>query len=368
MHKLLILKNGRILCSLFWVLLLIDATAAVDYSNGDSRIGYYDIVPRKAMNFPQIYLCPTSYMNSSYLNETKETEERYLNQTWDNRNAANTSSNEGILTEKPEELYKKMMKIGFDEKEIFLACQFRSLFLTPVLCRDIVRPVLDVNYGKCYLIDVGDRKQQVPGQGLMLLIHLKSELFVTSPSMAPLTVGWHLRVGMQIDQGGSESIYVTPGTYTQISLTEEHLIYDNDECVKNNSEIKILSGDYSQSNCIMDCFLQTVHDRCKCILMTDKYFLKPSANFTFCNKNDGIACILPRVTNDLNAAAEIEKCRSKCGPPCEIWRYDTKSTSLPINRYSRPVASRGEDPNNYMYLRVAFSRLETKEYRQHKQP
>lgn len=400
-NKVASAMTSVVCAKVFWVLLVAAGSAILIYGLYKSKVerfygspagtNSYNVITKIEMDFPEIYICPTNYINKTYLEETKSAEEllrlyrtslvfqdpKNMNGNPKSKGKREADEEEDILPESANKdvsrsvsdmLSEKFMSIGYDQNQMFISCGFRSLFLEVLPCKDLVKSVLDPNFGKCYLASVDSTKtQKIPGQGLILVLNMKTDLYPSTPALAPLMKGYVLRIAKQTNPANFQFTYVQSGTYTKIDIAEEHSTYENDQCVpESENKIKLLKGNYTQSGCLLDCLFTTIEDKCDCIPLIDRYFLQDTIahEVTYCSMDRIKSCVLPNVTQSYEEAEKLEQCRSQCKPPCDVWKYHARPTNVPLNEQSNIIVQNNHNVSDIMYLHIAFSSLETTEFRQ----
>lgn len=88
----------------------------------------------------------------------------------------------------------------------FVSCQFQS---SSVPCANITKAVFDMNYGKCFLVDVEkDRKQTSALNGLKLILDLKSSEYPDDVNLAPRSLGVLVGVAKNIEPTSFDKIAI----------------------------------------------------------------------------------------------------------------------------------------------------------------
>jgi len=245
---------------------------------------------------------------------------------------------------------------------------------------------LDPEYGKCYVIELGDLRQTVEGQGLQFVFNVQSKTYPVAPSLAPVFNGVYVSIVKEFNPSAGDSILLTPNTFTRVDLAAQHQVFmhqpsQGQPCVKTPHDkeneggdddknddapefaFKVFNANYSQTSCKYDCVAREFAEICKCLPPIDRTLYKEGA----LNSTDGfcrfkhLECIKQKVHGNKEVANRISQCRDQCFVPCKDWRYDVRTTSM--NLYQA-----GFDPsqpvNDIIYVNVAYSHMEYSKYTQ----
>lgn len=210
--------SGRI----FWLIILIGCFAVLVWELVAVLLTYYnrplstsyDVVSNKTMAFPDVLVCPANGINWSVINAHPDLAE-YVSFIKQRNVRDKTSYNYTIL-----ELKEKIMQFGYNGEQFMLHSGFTRTMTEYVPISDISRAKIALNYAKCFLIELGDRRQTIRSQGLMITFHLHKKLYPTDHAFSPNVDGVILRVGETVT-------YLRPGSHYNIDLLAEHLILIN---------------------------------------------------------------------------------------------------------------------------------------------
>jgi len=402
---------------IFWLVLLILCTAAFiqqlyktisNYINSPI-VSTYTITTVPAMDFPIVYICPTAFISSLYLNKTPSAEKdaislkEEMGVLWDYTDFLATGNltapspklpddplahvdPSALKTMRPktrrynqtgpllendqnaEEFFKKAtVELDWHNRQ----CEFREfMFEQFPTCRNITKEVLDPDYGKCYVVDVNPRQQYVQSQALVLYFNVQSRWYPKSPALTPLFNGVRLSImrNYSVDRSG-ESIILAPGSYYRIDLSAQHQVFDSfqhpypQKCVKSKAypKFEIYNASYTQKSCQYDCAARAIKKACNCLPPIDsRVYMDGVLNTTdgFC-KVKHIECIRSLSQSD-SIRKDLQSCRDQCVRPCEDWRYAMRSTALDLYQYGLP----GAPIQDLMILLVSFSQMEYTEFKQ----
>lgn len=404
---------------MFWMSLLVFSLSFLcyqlyktihDYINSPT-ISTFTIKTNDTLDFPTLYLCPASLVSQAFLNRTPEAETRAIvfkaemGAVWDyteylatgnlssdfesnhevelKKYKANNEYDSSMETADLQDFWKKAT-VPLDSH--LRHCEFRSFVFHQLNCSDIAREVLDPEYGKCYVVDLGDLQQTVEGQGLQFVFNVQSKTYPTHPKLAPVFNGIYVSVVKEFNPSAGDSILLTPNTFTRVDLAAQHQIFmhqpsQNQPCVKtrdtneNDNDdddgsddapeftFKVFNANYSQPSCKYDCVAREFADICKCLPPTDRGLYKDDAwkNVDGFCRFKHLQCIKEKVHGDKAVADRISQCRDQCFVPCKDWRYDVRTTSM--NLYQA-----GFDPSqpvsDIIYVTVAYSHMEYSKYTQ----
>lgn len=402
---------------MFWLVLLILCTTIFiwqlyktisNYINSPI-VSTYTITTVPSMEFPIVYICPTSLISSLYLNKTPSAEQdaialkEEMGILWDYTDFLASGNLTGPLPQQsnsptdhvdPSAL-KTMRRKSHrfnqtgppiesdkDAQEFFKNatvplgehvryCEFRVFMSEKLQCANITREVLDPEFGKCYIIDVGTRQQTVQSQAMVLTYNVRSQWYPKSAALSPLFNGVHLSVQRKynVDKSG-ESIILAPGTYYRVDLSAQHQIFKSFEhpypqvCLSNDSlpNFEIYNVSYTQQSCQYDCAARMMKKACNCLPPVDSSLYADGVlNSTdgFC-KLKHVQCIR-NITEKQSFIDELKSCRDTCQRPCDDWRYSIRATSMDLYKYGFET---GIPVHDLIFILVSFSQMEYTEFKQ----
>lgn len=281
-----------------------------------------------------------------------------------------------LLNMTADQVYDFMLDVGYDKNQMFLSCKFYQDNGTKFLpCSDVVKDVVDVNYGKCYSVAVGDLQQDVEARGLSLIIDTFKSRITRDPNVSKRYNGLFLAVHYkQVNPAVWEKIMVGGGTYMNLDVALEHLqLIDvrrsdfHQPCVNSDdAKLSVLDTPYSQSACQLDCFMKKIVDTCHCILMMDRDSIIKDvlAKNEFCSRDHGEKCIVPKITNNLDAVEDVRVCKLNCHVACESWRYKVNPSTMVLNPLAFDNLPANITYGDILQLDISYSRLEYVEFTQ----
>uniref|UniRef100_A0A5S6QUV3 Uncharacterized protein n=1 Tax=Trichuris muris TaxID=70415 RepID=A0A5S6QUV3_TRIMR len=268
-------------------------------------------------------------------------------------------------------IYQHFMNLSFTVEDVFLDCVFRDTMLRQLKCRDVVTEVLNPNWGKCFLVSVGERKQHVPGQGLVLVLNAQNHNYPSIKGLIPKVEGLILSIHHDYTPYSFNYFNVPTAMYTRIGLQAEYHEYLDvnsgpkaQPCISEDEKnFTVLNVNYTVAGCQMDCFQTLTLRECDCIVMQDTRLVLPVAmqKARFCSKNDITECVSNKIINSNDTQAEFEECCEKCHTACSTWHYNVQASSMGLHAPSFGFLSTYNlSLESLVYLQVAHTSLEYK--------
>lgn len=406
----------------FWFILFLAGTAillwqiykTIDNYIYSPIISTYTITPMKRMDFPNIYVCPTSLTSAEFLNSTSIGEQEIVNlkeemgAVWDyidflaRSNLSNTYSAENTIHGQsriiprglkemvvsrnvPQHSHHNLSeKHIFDPQTLFVNgtipmdkhiryCEFRTFnYEKNIPCATLARQVFDPDYGRCFIVNVGTRQQEVQSQGLYLALNVQVETFPTNSSLTPIFTGFVISVQNEYNniRSGTDRVFVSPPSYNRIDLAVQRQGFKSfnrpykQKCTDPaNFEFQIFNVNYSDRYCTYDCVARALRVQCDCLPPIDRRLYKPTVlNQTqdFC-MGMHLPCIRQKVHENPEVITEIDRCRDHCHISCNHLKYDIRTSSADFHP---PAFEKGMPWHNLMYVIIAFSRTEYTQYTQ----
>lgn len=316
----------------------------------------YAEVKVKELEFPTVYICPLNMINRTRLNEGPIADNDFLemyslmpkiyyNDTnilqkistmWEiiedlahcttNLSRRRTFAKANLKNRQSfESVQNYFMKIGYDVNEFVRECAINTL---SVNCSEIVKPILDRNFGKCFSLNLFHIKQRTSKMGLKLLLDIHKELYPVKTDNIEILQsleGVVVYVDDTFNPAVYKKIFVKSGTYTNVNLQMQKydvLYWKNhtEPCSDYKHSLSVLMGRYSASLCEMDCIQEFVSDHCNCIFIVDLQFVNPEImkkkHLSFCSASDLKGCVYEQLQSRKN----IKNCR-KCGHSCQRTTY-----------------------------------------------
>lgn len=165
----------------FLCLLIYELIQTVnDYIN-QPILTTYSAIAKTSMEFPDVYICPTNFINQTKLDNLDDSQKSWLqiysvfrsklytnsllreiSTPWEQMNDIVQHQHDGgkratVTTKKskvqptPDNVQQYFMDLGYDLEEFVKECTFNG---EKVGCSNITSAVLDRDYGKCFLIEV----------------------------------------------------------------------------------------------------------------------------------------------------------------------------------------------------------------------
>ncbi|KRY22214.1 Acid-sensing ion channel 1 [Trichinella patagoniensis] len=266
-------------------------------------------------------------------------------------------------------LFDDFMRYSFSVDDVFLDCVFRDTMMRQLNCNDVITEVLNPNWGKCFVVSVGDRKQHVPGQGLVLVMNAQNDNYPTEKSLMPKTAGVIVSIHHDYNPYSFNYINVPTKSYTRMSLYAEYHEYLDVEtgpkaqpCISEEEKhFSVLDLEYNVAACQMDCFQNLTLTKCDCIILQDVSFVKADIRDSvhFCSPEEITNCVLPEVTNSNETQTLYESCCDKCHTSCSIWHYNVQSSSMGLHEPAFNFLQKYNiSLDNLVYLHIAHTSLE----------
>ncbi len=217
-----------------------------------------DLVAGQPVKFPEIYICPTNYINQSYVLMTG------LNLSWATyfRSGASLNLSENVQAKNdllnlkqglwdtlmppppppptplvlsmgmtistimttttappppppPPNFQDYFLQLGYQTQEFLKECSFQS---QPMDCADVTEEIFDRDHGKCFLLRL-NRSQTRPGEGLSLVLDIHTELYPQAiAAEPPIFDGVYLAISHRFQPASYDQILLPPGAYTRIGL------------------------------------------------------------------------------------------------------------------------------------------------------
>ncbi|KFD51137.1 hypothetical protein M513_08037 [Trichuris suis] len=283
----------------------------------------------------------------------------------------NESIHEAIENMSPEMLYQHFMNLSFAVEDVFLDCVFRDTMLRQLKCRDVVTEVLNPNWGKCFVVSVGKRKQHVPGQGLVLVLNAQNQNYPVMKGLIPKVEGLILSIHHDYTPYSFNYFNIPTAMYTRIGLQAEYHEYLDvnsgpkaQPCISEDEKnFTVLNINYTVAGCQMDCFQALTLRECGCVVMQDTRLVLPEVmkKARFCSRNDVTECVNNKVTNSNDTQVEYEECCDKCHTACSLWNYNVQASSMGLYAPSFDFLSNYNlSLGSLVYLQVAHTSLEYK--------
>ncbi|KRX56416.1 Acid-sensing ion channel 2 [Trichinella sp. T9] len=217
--------------------------------------------------------------------------------------------------------------------------------------------------------ELGDRKQHVPGQGLVLVMNAQNDNYPTEKSLMPKTAGVIVSIHHDYNPYSFNYINVPTKSYTRMSLYAEYHEYLDVEtgpkaqpCISEEEKhFSVLDLEYNVAACQMDCFQNLTLTKCDCIILQDVSFVKADIRDSvhFCSPEEITNCVLPEVTNSNETQTLYESCCDKCHTSCSIWHYNVQSSSMGLHEPAFNFLQKYNiSLDNLVYLHIAHTSLE----------
>ncbi|VDP01387.1 unnamed protein product [Soboliphyme baturini] len=242
------------------------------------------------------------------------------------------------------EVYEEFMQMGFDAKDVFLECMFSGSSEFELLnCDELIHEVLNPNFGKCFVVSLGDRQQELAGMGLTLFINAQTINYPTNRLLMPKVTG----IIANLHQQGAYNPYdfnhvnVPPGFSTQIFLHPEYHEYIDDRsgqrrqpCNSQHSQLVVLNMTYTSGACFIDCCQQIVLSVCGCFLALDLRFVNSRvlAKHSMCSLLDIEQCSGTKLQNDDTVMKRLAACFVECYSACSFWKNNVRVDTVNIHK------------------------------------
>ncbi|CDW52087.1 amiloride sensitive sodium channel family [Trichuris trichiura] len=222
---------------------------------------------------------------------------------------------------------------------------------------------------KLLYTNFGERKQHVPGQGLVLVLNAQNQNYPVTKGLIPKVEGLILSIHHDYTPYSFNYFNIPTAMYTRLGLQAEfHEYLDVNSgpkaqpCVSDDEKnFTVLNVNYTVAGCQMDCFQALTLRECGCLIMQDTRLVLPEAmrKARFCSRNDVIECVNNRVTNSNDTQAEYEECCDKCHTACSLWNYNVQASSMGLYAPSFDFLSNYNlSLESLVYLQVAHTSLE----------
>ncbi|KRY87175.1 Acid-sensing ion channel 1 [Trichinella pseudospiralis] len=404
---------------MLWAILIALAVVGSCYEVYKILYNYYNcpivtewsVKATRAIDFPKVEICLTSSIGQSAIDEypnaaavaatmkkrllftdsnrpNKAAEERskrqvqhVLPQFWDippewhpskqkrHTTLDNNNNNNNTNLSNMTKLFDDFMRYSFSVDDVFLDCVFRDTMMRQLNCNDVITEVLNPNWGKCFVVSVGDRKQHVPGQGLVLVMNAQNHNYPTEKSLMPKTAGMIVSIHHDYNPYSFNYINVPTKSYTRMGLYAEYHEYLDVEtgpkaqpCISEEEKhFSVLDLEYNVAACQMDCFQNLTLTKCDCIILQDVNFVKSDIRDSvhFCSPEEITSCVLPEVTNSEETQTLYESCCDKCHTSCSIWHYNVQSSSMGLHEPAFNFLQKYNiSLDNLVYLHIAHTSLE----------
>ena len=285
-----LVSSSRLFPRLLWAGILVTALGITIAFLVESTRHYlskpivtaYDLISDSDRALPDIYICPCNAINSTFMQRWN------IDPNWASFFVAGDSGNSDRVvadvrinrTTAPQfanlSLTEYFMVIGYQIPAFFQECKFRGREFD---CSTAVTEIFDESRGKCFLLRLPSEepewRQRRAKEGLELLLDLHTNLYppLDSAVPTPSADGASFTIASEHTPGAGESLLVSPGTLTEISLDAKFIQRVNgvslgrrQTCVPPGwIDLNVLGLPvYTQDACMKDCRMKAVMEACGC--------------------------------------------------------------------------------------------------------
>ncbi len=231
------------------------------------------IHPQPALDFPSVLFCSSNLFNRHRL-EKQNVSEHLADYTRLIYSATYEKYDPMSMNKTLSEMYDALVTRYGSIENFFLKFSYTcEEFFTEILfnadtffnCSDkkVVRPILDMIYGKCFLISLPDTLKQIwPNLGLRATIKLGKKQEHIPNAFLPAR-GIIFRISQPFDPWSMSELWAAPAVATITTIQQETIAYSNN-VLKRSCE---MSRDYtSLDHCKLHCFNMVIVRECSCYI------------------------------------------------------------------------------------------------------
>lgn len=270
-----------------------------------------------------------------------------------------------VLEQSLDDVQGQVFKMGYHVSELFLQCAFRHYVFDAYQCKDVAEPIVDPNFGKCFMLSGEDRKQVISAQGWLIVLNMNTYQYPTDKCFTPETSGAILSVGKPFNPFDNQMLFLHPGRLSRIDMRAQHLTFmnlDDQKCLSNGDyKFSILNVTYSQTSCQQDCYLKSVLETCQCLPIIDKKFIKNDIwnSINYCTVHQLKNCVALNVSTSEVTNDVMNNCTNDCYIACDVWRYPIRVTDVPLAQVNFPLPV-----DDMVMALLSFSNLEVEVFEQ----